>query len=56
MTNSPFVIFKGFAQEEVFKLCRQGVPYSQLEDKTQQVLANGLIKLGIIKTAGRCYL
>ena len=39
------------AQEEVFKLCRDGVPYSQLEDKTEEVLANGLIKLGIISKA-----
>jgi len=36
------------AQEEVFKLCKEGVPYRQLEDKTQEVLANGLMKLGII--------
>jgi Xaa-Pro aminopeptidase len=39
------------AQEEVFKLCKQGVPYDKLEEKTQEVLANGLIKLGIIKKA-----
>lgn len=39
------------AQEEVFKLCKEGIPYGKLEDKTQEVLANGLIKLGIIKDA-----
>ncbi|HTD40933.1 MAG TPA: aminopeptidase P N-terminal domain-containing protein [Mucilaginibacter sp.] len=39
------------AQEEVFKLCKEGVPYNKLEEKTQEVLANGLIKLGIIKNA-----
>lgn len=39
-------------QEEVFKLCKEGVPYSKLEEKTLEVLANGLIKLGIIKDAG----
>lgn len=39
------------AQEEVFKLCKEGVPYSKLEEKTQEVLANGLIKLGLIKSA-----
>jgi Xaa-Pro aminopeptidase len=39
------------AQEEVFKLCKDGVPYSQLEEKTQEVLANGLMKLGIISKA-----
>ena len=40
------------AQEEVFKLCREGIPYRRLEEKTQQVLANGLMKLGIISNAG----
>jgi len=39
------------AQEEVFKLCIEGVPYSKLEEKTGEVLSNGLIKLGIIKDA-----
>jgi Xaa-Pro aminopeptidase len=37
------------AQEAVFPLCKEGVPYSQLEAKTGEVLAAGLIKLGIIK-------
>ncbi|TSD64190.1 Xaa-Pro dipeptidase [Inquilinus sp. KBS0705] len=39
------------AQEEVFKLCKAGVQYRALEEKTGEVLAAGLIKLGIIKTA-----
>lgn len=39
------------AQEEVFKLCKEGVVYRQLEEKTEEVLANGLIKLGIISKA-----
>jgi Xaa-Pro aminopeptidase len=39
------------AQEEVFKLCKAGVPYAQLEEKTGEILAAGLIKLGIIKDA-----
>lgn len=39
------------AQEEVFKLCKEGVPYNKLEEKTVEVLSNGLIKLGIIKDA-----
>jgi Xaa-Pro aminopeptidase len=37
------------AQEEVFKMCKAGVPYGSLEEKTGEVLAAGLIKLGIIK-------
>ncbi|HWD89533.1 MAG TPA: aminopeptidase P N-terminal domain-containing protein [Mucilaginibacter sp.] len=37
------------AQEEVFKLCKEGVPYADLEKKTHEVLTAGLIKLGIIK-------
>jgi len=39
------------AQEEVFKLCKAGIAYQALETKTSEVLAAGLIKLGIIKTA-----
>jgi Xaa-Pro aminopeptidase len=37
------------AQEEVFKLCKEGVPYADLEKKTHEVLTAGLMKLGIIK-------
>lgn len=39
------------AQEEVFKLCKDGVKYSDLEVKTREILASRLIKLGIIKGA-----
>jgi Xaa-Pro aminopeptidase len=39
------------AQEEIFKLCKAGVPYASLEQKSAEVLAAGLIKLGIIKNA-----
>lgn len=39
------------AQEEAFKLCKAGVPYRQVEEKTSEVLAAGLLKLGIIKDA-----
>jgi Xaa-Pro aminopeptidase len=39
------------AQEEVFKMCKAGVLYASLETKTGEVLAAGLIKLGIIKDA-----
>lgn len=37
------------AQEEIFLLCHQGVPFPELNKKATEVLANGLIKLGIIK-------
>ena len=37
------------AQEEVFKICKEGTPFSDLQKKTKEVLAKGLIKLGIIK-------
>jgi Xaa-Pro aminopeptidase len=39
------------AQEEVFKLCKEGVPYSSLETKTREVLSSRLIQLGLIKDA-----
>jgi Xaa-Pro aminopeptidase len=39
------------AQEEVFKLCKQGVPFGSLNEKATEILAAGLIKLGIIKEA-----
>jgi Xaa-Pro aminopeptidase len=39
------------AQEEIFKLCKEGTPYADLEKKSAAVLAAGLIKLGIIKNA-----
>ncbi len=37
------------AQEEVFKICKEGTPFSDLQKKSREVLAKGLIKLGIIK-------
>jgi Xaa-Pro aminopeptidase len=40
------------AQEEVFKICREGTPWNQLNEKATEVLAEGLIKLGIIKDKG----
>ncbi len=36
------------AQEEVFKICKEGTPFGQLNDRATEVLANGLLKLGII--------
>ncbi|HEY4062536.1 MAG TPA: aminopeptidase P N-terminal domain-containing protein [Puia sp.] len=36
------------AQEAIFPLCHQGVPFSELNKKATDVLADGLIKLGII--------
>ncbi|MDB5145178.1 MAG: family metallopeptidase [Mucilaginibacter sp.] len=39
------------AQEEIFKLCKEGVPFANLNNKANEVLAAGLIKLGIIKQA-----
>lgn len=46
------------AQEAVFKVCKPGTPFSSLNDIARDVLAAGLIKLGIIKTedeVGRYY-
>ncbi len=37
------------AQEEVFKLCKEGTPFAELNKKAREILAAGLIKLGIIK-------
>jgi len=39
------------AQEAVFKLCKEGTPFGDLNNKATEVLSAGLIKLGIIKTA-----
>lgn len=36
------------AQEAIFPLCHQGVPFADLNKKATAVLADGLIKLGII--------
>ena len=37
------------AQEEVFKLCKEGTSFGKLNEKATEVLAEGLLKLGIIK-------
>lgn len=37
------------AQDAVFQLCKEGVPFSALNQKAIDVLTNGLLKLGIIK-------
>jgi len=36
------------AQEEVFKICKPGTPFQDLNKKSKEVIAAGLIKLGII--------
>jgi Xaa-Pro aminopeptidase len=37
------------AQEEVFKLCHQGTRYDSLQEKSKQVIAAGLLRLGVIR-------
>ncbi|HQT24648.1 MAG: Xaa-Pro aminopeptidase [Sphingobacteriales bacterium 17-39-43] len=37
------------AQEEVFKIVKEGTPFQDLNVKTTEVLAQGLLELGIIK-------
>jgi Xaa-Pro aminopeptidase len=37
------------AQEEAFKLCREGASWQELSTKARDVIADGLLKLGIIK-------
>lgn len=37
------------AQEAIFPLCREGVPFEELNRKATEVLADGLIKLGVMK-------
>jgi Xaa-Pro aminopeptidase len=39
------------AQEAIFPLCHEGTPFEDLNKKATEVLADGLIKLGIIKDA-----
>jgi Xaa-Pro aminopeptidase len=39
------------AQEAAFTLCRAGISFDSLENRTTQVLADGMIKLGLIKDA-----
>lgn len=36
------------AQEAVMKMCKEGTPFTRLNDKAIEVLADGLLKLGII--------
>jgi Xaa-Pro aminopeptidase len=38
------------AQEAVFQLCKEGTPIQDLNKKAKEVIAEGLLKLGIIKT------
>jgi Xaa-Pro aminopeptidase len=37
------------AQEAIFPLCHEGTPFSALNEKATEVLATGLIRLGLIK-------
>jgi Xaa-Pro aminopeptidase len=37
------------AQEEVFKICKEGTTFSDLQKKAKESLLRGLIKLGIVK-------
>jgi Xaa-Pro aminopeptidase len=37
------------AQEAVFPLCREGTPFDDLNEKATEVLADGLLRLGIIR-------
>jgi len=37
------------AQEEVFKLCKEGSTFDTIENRSREVVAEGLLKLGIIK-------
>jgi len=37
------------AQEEVFKLCKEGSTFDTIEKRSEEVVADGLLKLGIIK-------
>ena len=36
------------AQEEIFKIAKEGTPFNKLDEKAREILAAGLIKLGII--------
>ena len=39
------------AQEAAFKLCKEGSSFEDIEAKAEEVIAVGLLKLGLIKTA-----
>jgi Xaa-Pro aminopeptidase len=43
------------AQEETFKLCKEGSSFEDIENKAREIVANGLVKLGLIKTAADSY-
>lgn len=43
------------AQDSIFQLCREGIPFHALNQKAVQVLADGLIKLGIINDKKEVY-
>jgi len=36
------------AQEEIFTICREGIPFDSLQNRSKKVLAKGLMELGII--------
>ena len=47
------------AQEAVMKMCKEGTPFSKLNEKAIEVLADGLLRLGIItdkKDVGKYYM
>jgi len=44
------------AQEAIFPLCHEGIPFSDLNKKATEVLAQGLLDLGIIKSKDQVYL
>lgn len=43
------------AQEAIFPLCHEGVPFSELNKKATEVLAQGLLQLGIIQTRDQVF-
>ena len=43
------------AQEAIFPLCHEGVPFSELNKKATEVLAQGLLDLGIIKNKDQVF-
>ena len=43
------------AQEAIFPLCHEGIPFSELNKKATEVLAQGLLQLGIIQTRDQVF-
>jgi Xaa-Pro aminopeptidase len=43
------------AQEDAFKLCKEGSTFDTIENKVRESLTNGLLKLGLIKKADDVY-